>query len=202
MSSKITNVIPQQNFELIATKIATILLAEFQNQLILLPANTVFAIDKIWIERFIPFDKTELPAVNVFYSNSNYTDNDVFNSLGDAIFSIEVITNAKHTTSTNADVLASKKLQRLMGAIRYILEHPAYLNLDLQKFVFNTKIESIRAQQPQQQGDGLHTISGLINFTVKLRENNGAQNGILLDFTGTQFRVDNTNKGYFIYLEN
>jgi hypothetical protein len=202
MNSKINNIIPQQNFELIATKIAAIILAEFQNQLILQPANTIFAIDKIWLERFIAFDKTELPAINVFFANANYTDNDVFNSLGDANFSIEIITNAKHTNNASADVLAAQKLQKLIGAIRYILEHPAYLNLDLQKFVFHTKVESIRIQQPQQQGDGLHTISGLINFVVKLRENNGAQNGILLNLASTQFRINNSNKGYFIYLEN
>ncbi len=43
----------------------------------------------------------------------------------------------------------------------------------MQKYVFGTNIESIRIAQPNQSGDGLHTVSGLITFNVRLRENNG-----------------------------
>ncbi len=101
MSSKITTIIPTQKFEILGSKVATIILTEFANQLILVPTNPIFAINKIWLERFIPFDKTELPAINVFFTNSNYTDNDTHNSLGDSKINIEVITNAKHTNNTD-----------------------------------------------------------------------------------------------------
>jgi len=202
MSSRITTVIPQQNFELIASKVATIILTEFANQIVLEPLNTIFSIDKIWLERFIPFDKTEMPAINVFYNSSTYTDNTPHNSLGDSKFSIEVITNAKHTSNNDGDLLAAQKLHRLIGAIRYILKHPAYLSLDLQKFVFYTQVESIRIGQPTQSGEGLHAISGLITFNVRLRENNGDISGISLEKQTTTFLIDNSNKGYYIYIDN
>lgn len=201
MAAKILNIIPAQNFEALVAAVGAIITSEFANQLTLAPTATIFS-TKVWLERFIAFDKTELPAINVFFSNANYNDNDPHNSRGDVKLNIEVITNAKHTATAQADGLAVSKLNKLTGAIRYILEHPAYITLGLPKFVSSSLIESIRNTQPTQQGDGLHTVSSIISFNVNLRESNGNLAGINLDWTSSNLTIGSTDKGFYLYISS
>jgi hypothetical protein len=201
MAAKITNIIPVQNYAALVSAVGAILATEFAAQLVLAPANTLYS-TKIWLERFIAFDRTELPAINIFLNLANYNDNDPHNSRGDVKLSIEVVTSAKHTATAQGDALAVSKLNKLTGAIRYILEHPAYLNLGLQKFVFGTTVESIRNTQPTQQGDGSHTVSAVIIFNVNLRESNGNLTGINLDFTTSKLVIGSSAKGYYLEIVN
>lgn len=67
MATKITGVIPAQNFEAIRDAIAALLVLE-------LAAQTITASVKVWKERTIPFDLSELPAVNIYFDGAIYSD--------------------------------------------------------------------------------------------------------------------------------
>ena len=67
---KITQAIPPQAFEIIRNRIGLILAEEIDNQSILTYDPDLDL--TVWVERTVPFDKTELPSVNVSLARGSY----------------------------------------------------------------------------------------------------------------------------------
>lgn len=196
MAAKINIEITESNFEKIRDRICEILVTEFANQYFI-TGDELFNL-VIWKERFIAFDKTELPAINVFFNNATYSEKDINNSFGENRFSIEIVTNAKHTDTERGDTKASEKLQKILRIVRYVLENPNYLTLDFVRgFISSTAIESIRATQPNSTGDGMHTITGQAIFKANLKESNGDIAGIPGENYNTSVKLNQTDKGYY-----
>ena len=71
MASIISGIIPPQQFEIIRNKIGLILFEEIGNQFVLTADEKINA--KIFVERFIPFDKTDFPCINVLLKSLKIT---------------------------------------------------------------------------------------------------------------------------------
>ncbi len=194
--------IPEQNFELIRDAVASILTVELANQFAR-TANPLFEAG-VWLERFIPFDKEELPAIKVFYVSSSYKNNTFGNSKGECKIHIEVTTNAKDSASESGDKTASKNCQFLMGKIRYILSNPLYLRLgfSVPGFIEGREITDMNVSLPNNSQDGLHTIVGNLILNVRYEENNGDLTSTPGLIYSSQIKIDESDKGYKLEIDN
>jgi len=193
--------ITEQRFESIRNRIAFILADELSEQSII-TGNTLFdAI--VWIERFIPFDKIELPAINVYFKNVNYDENTPITSKGTNFYNIDVIVSGKDSDTSGGDKIAVLKLQKLLGVLRFILENPNYLTLDFsENFIYTTKVSDINISQPSSNQDGTHTVSGQLTFEVTAEELNGDIQPIAGEIYTSQQKIGTSEKGYFIQINN
>jgi hypothetical protein len=193
--AKINEAIQTQNFELIRDRIAQILTVELANQATL-TGNALFNA-KVWLERFIAFDKTELPAINVYLNNTSYDNQTAITSKGSNTYYIDVHVSAKHSTTNDGDKTASINLQKLLGVVRYILEHSVYLTLDFSRgFIYHTAVSEIKVGQPNDK-DGYNTVTGRITFDVNCEEKTKPSDPIEAFGYYTDVRIGETDKGFF-----
>ena len=189
--AKILTQIPEQNFELIRDKIKDILTDELDGQ-------TYTQDVSVFSERFIPFDKTELPAINVSFDSVPYDRHDQKSRHGENQYYIDIVVNKVHTETEQGDVQASLKLQRITGIIAYILSSPEYRFLDFDPGTVQSRwVEGINIGRLQDQ-DALHTIVSRITFKVRASESVGSLTGVAGEVYSSQVKLDNTDKGHLI----
>jgi hypothetical protein len=194
MAAKITGAIPVQNFESIRDTIASILVLE-------LAAQTLTTSLKVWKERIIPFDVSELPAVNVYFDTAPYDNHNAKNRRAVNHYIIDVHVNAKHTTGSDGDTLASVNAQRYAGIIMYILSSAEYYTLGYQPgIIANRRVESVTIGRIQQN-DAMHTVIAQIQFSVTANETVGDLTGMALTYAQTCIKIDTTEKGILIELK-
>jgi len=187
MSSKIPNIIPERKFETVRDKIVSILTDELTNQYSL-TTNSLYQAG-IFKERFVPFDKTELPAILVYFNNSEFDSKIPNNCKSDTTYAIEVHTRSSYTDSERGDTKASVDCDKLLGAIHYILSSPYYYNLDLPGVVQTTMVESLQiGRNSDPSGDSI--VVGLLSFKVRIMEDNGAIPSTQLDEVLTTFNEE------------
>lgn len=129
MAAKLTALIPQQNFEKVRDRIALILSEELQQQRNL-GLSELEGMEGVWIGRITPFQESELPAINVMLDNTSFEAQSAISVTGQNQYYIDVYTRAKATDDADADKLADRALDRIVGAVCTILRFPDYRTLD------------------------------------------------------------------------
>lgn len=196
MASIITEGINVGAFELIRDRIGLILAEELPNQAIIKDDNEL-NIQKIWVERFVPFSHTECPAINVSLSDGNYDDKSRLNQHGKYQFFIDIIDKAKTTDENLGGQLASVKVQKITNVCRGILAHHSYNTLAFAKpFVENTKVESIKIGNPGNDKESVNMVMARITFTVGAPENFAPTVPSDIDGYSTKSVLELTDKGY------
>lgn len=194
--SKIDYIIPVSNVEVIRDKIASILLDELYNQY-QLSGDELFNI-KVWLERFVPFDKTEIPTINVYYTNSSVIEKTPNTSKLKSSYNIDIYYNSKASQLVRGDVNSSLMLHKLLMVCRFILQNTNYLSLNINDlFIYTTYIDNIAITQPSEK-DGTFTIGATINYVVEHEEYNGELSGILGNIFNAQIKLNDTDKGYYL----
>jgi hypothetical protein len=207
MTAKINYIIPQQRFETIRDAIALILKEELAKQKAL-TTNILFDAG-VFIERFVTFDHTECPAINVIYDETLFSNKDNFNNTGEMQFFIDIISVAQDSTTKRGDQLSSENLHKLMGVIRYILDSMEYrlLNLDA-GIVQSKKVVRMRALSPDNtynvsvSNDSLNSISGRIYFNVRASEAVSFSETITVTEIHSTFTIEDSGLGYKIVVNN
>lgn len=203
----INTLIGQQKFELIRDRIAEILSTEIANQATIeghdLWTENIF----VWLERTAPFDKSELPCINVSMSSGEFDnyksngDND-----GNYQFDIDVFTKSVYSTTDNGDTRSTVLLHRILGVCKTILKNEQYKSLGFDtKFIGNTTIESIQIADPNTTRRENETESirlGRLVFKVRCNESNTAATPTTLTSYATTVRLYNTTQGYFYSTNN
>lgn len=193
--SLINGIIPQQSFELVRDRIGQILALEIANQFTL-TSNSDFDLD-VWVERFVPFDKEELPTINVSLATGGFTGHTQKSTDGTYTYFIDVFTKAISTDDEKGDQMASVKLQRLLGMCRAILENPRYKTLGFDPpSIFNRHCESISIAEPGKQ-DATSSVMGRLAFSVKVLETVELIDPVLIGRSDTRVKLYETDKGYF-----
>lgn len=192
----LTEKIPEQNFELVRDRIAEILADEISAQSLIIPLTPELNAT-VFVERFVPFDKTDMPCVNVVFANGNYDNQNTLTADGLYKYNIDVYAKAKSTTIDGGDKLASIKLHRLLGICRAILENPQYRTLafappSLQR----TTVVDIAIEQPQNTQDGSSVIMGRLTFDVSVCEGTQLQSANNISGWETSVQMDETPQGY------
>jgi hypothetical protein len=203
----INTLIGQQKFELIRDRIAEILSTEIANQATLEDHESWTENFNVWLERTAPFDKSELPCVNVSLSNGEFDnykatgDND-----GNYQFDIDVFTKSVYTTTENGDTKSTVLLHRILGVCKTILTNEQYKSLGFEsKFIGNRNVGSIQIADPNSMRREKETESirlGRLVFRVKCNETNTTAIPTDLDSYATTVRLYNTAQGYFYSTNN
>lgn len=193
--SQIQNVIPTQKFELIRDRIGEILADEINNQYLLSYNYNIDA--EVWVERIVPFDNTELPAINVQFVGGPYGDTTIKDTQGEYTYHIDVWTNSPSSNDGSGDVLARKKLHRLMGIVRAILQSPFYKTLGYAApFSCSRKVKDIAVNLLSPGQDALNSVMGRLSFVVRIPETHELVTPVLIYEYITQVKLYLTNKGY------
>lgn len=215
MASKINYIIPSRRFELFCDVIGLIIKEEFAKQK-QLTGNTVYDAN-VYIDRSLSYDAaTELPAVNVSYKRTVYSNQDIKSNLGDNIYMIEVTAKGIESATKRADYNSAKILYKLLGAIAYILSSAEYRFLGLAPgIVMGLSVREIKIYPPDpvynhnpiHLNDELSTVSGCLIFSVKAAEEvsdvDGVDSeGINLESIFTGMTIEDTDKGYKIIINN
>jgi len=191
---KLTNPIPYHNFELIRDRICLILATEYCGQ------NETKNV-KVWRERSIPFDLTELPAVNVAFDRVTFEPTNPKAQTGDLQFYIDIHVREKHAINENGDTLSSITAQRIAGITRYILMSPEYYLLDFDPgTVFYRFIDSIVTGKANVD-DSQHVIVNRVSFKVKANEFVNDLVPVTAEMFSTQIKLEETNKGHYLIIE-
>lgn len=203
MASVITESIPEQRFETVRDQIALILGDELANQFDLQSEPLFNA--TIFIERITAIDKTEMPCLNVFFVRSNYSDQVTAASASKsdpATYYVDVYTTANETPETPGYQLAAFDLHKLLGAIRYILEHPAYMRLGFEttKFIHHTRVASIEIAEPKADAEAMNSCFGRLTFEVIFNEITAGFAGTLGQEFHTTIKIDTSEKGYKVII--
>lgn len=191
MATKITYQIGQQNFEKIRDNIGQIIADELTGQTYAIGMGVT-----VWNERFIQFDQSELPAVNVSYNQTSFEDYDPTDQKGVNTYHIDVHADAAHTDSEKGDEAANAKVKRLAGIIRYILMSQENRFLGFETGVIRTRrVETIETGKIADQ-DTTHTIVARIVFRVESNETVQKLQGTTQEKTITEINLNETDKGY------
>src|ERR1043165_4972336 len=183
--------IPPQNFEQIRDIIVRILTIEFASQYAM--NNSYPKIDKIWSERYIPFNsETELPTINVNISKGG-TDNQSNKKLdGEYTYNIDCYTNASTTTENGpGDQYAMILMSKVAGMVCAILRNPLYNNLTLEPgIVIRTRVKGFFIGDKSTVEDALHSVVGRVQFVVEAIETNKLLSGSTeLQLSTTQVKL-------------
>ncbi len=199
--AKITTIIPAQAFEVVRDKIALILIDEIENQAGISYRKELDA--KVTIERFIPYDEADLPAVNVVLARGDFDNQTTIDSDGTYRYNIDIYHKAKSKAGSRGDTLAMLNLQALLGVCRAILESSQYKTLGFDDpFIMNRHVENIVIAEPADKKDTISIVQARITFIVTVPEKVDATSADLIAGFDTQVKLGLTEKGYIYKGDN
>lgn len=197
---QIKGIIPPQFFEVIRNRIAEILIDELNCQVLLTYDTDLDA--TVYVERFVPFDNTEMPAISVSFSAGDYNNQTVRDADGSYSYFIDIFTKAKTTDDDRGDKLAMLKLHKLLGVCRAIIQNPIYKTLGFEPpFIMSRQISNISIAQPKD-GDTLSVVMGRLILKIVAPEDVQLLTAKLIKGFDTQVKLALTDKGYIYSGDN
>lgn len=195
--------ITEKNYELIRNKIGEILTLELLNQVETF-YNDGAEDAEVYIERFVPLDKSELSIVNVSI-NEGLFDNHAQGSM-DGVYKIhvEIYTNSKQKGGVDADQLSAYKNQRLSGIVNAILSDPIYKTLGFSPgFIQRVRVMALSVGDMRAHEDSLATYATRLLVEVKSYENVTLPEGVPLTSNFTSVYLSDTGKGLqYVFLQD
>ncbi len=201
--AKINQAIPPRNYEIIRDRIGAILADEIENQYAY-TSEELLRNTTVWVERTQPFDKTELPAVEISLGETNYDNKHQGYADGMLTFNIDIYVSAKSNTNTRGDKKASFSAQRLAGVIWYILEAPFYNTLGFaDPIIGRSEVEGFGAIDKRtlelfriRAEDAEYTTATRLIYSVKTSNESIYANTRLLEGFDVNVKLEETNKGW------
>lgn len=197
--SVISEIIPAQSFEIIRDRIGEIISDEMSNQYVLTADEELNV--SVWVERTVPFDPTELPAINILYDRTDFGGQHQGHADGSNIYYIDCYSSSKTKNLQRGDVLANKNLQRLMGVCMAIMNNAQYRTLGFAPpFVMRRKVASAGVAQPAHQDTRSMAMARIV-LEVKVPETTSLVDAINIASYHTTTKLELTDKGH-LYIEN
>lgn len=193
--TKINLIIPSRGFELIRDRIFDILSDEIPNQATLQSNTDIDA--NVFVERFLPFNKTELPAININMATGNFGNKKAPDGIATYNFNIDIYCAAKTDSTNFGDKKAAFAMEKIAGIILYIFSDAQYRTLLFDApFITRVTVQDFNIKDPSTNGqDGLSTIMGRVNLEILAVEENELLASIALKESFTKVKLDETNKG-------
>lgn len=197
--SVINKPIKPQAFEIVRDRIGRILADELNNQGQISYDKDLMRV-KVWMERFLQFDKTEVPAINVMLAQGDYSGQTAIQHDGTYRYFIDCYFGAKAGTDGPGDVKAMFKLHKLLGVCRAIIMDPRYITLGFatpKGFIMNRHFESLNIQNPnEREHDADNNVMGRLTLSVKVPEASDPITFTNIKEFVTNVKLDETDKGY------
>lgn len=189
----ITTIIPPQAYEVIRDRIYAILQDEIKNQQTLSGDTETI---NFFIERSKPVQSVEMPAIVVSFAEADYETKTIVVKDGKYLYNIDVWNNSREVSGVDGDQLSSLDLQKLIGKVRFILEHPIYVTLLFPRpGITRVTVQKIAIGNPNQS-DMESVIMGRITLLVEAAENESFLNALAIAGADTVANIDTSPDGY------
>lgn len=189
--------IERKRFEQIGDQLGAILTDEMYRQ------GQDFEVDEcrevtVYRERITTIDAEEKAVVNVLYAETGFDNKHQGSSAGSNTYYIDIYAVEPSTRSgEDGDKLAALKLQRLMGIVWEILEHPIYKTLSLAApSISGLMVANMEIVNAKENDSALAMTFGRITVNVRAVEETGRSAGNALTSSITQIKLVETEKGY------
>jgi len=195
----IDGIIGNQNYELIRNRIGEILYTNIRNQEILTNTSIINAVD---LERFVTYDETDMPVINVVLSSGTYDNKQQQQVDGEYKFFIAAYASEKTLGADRGDKRAAFKLHKILGLCRAILENPIYKRLDFPTptsttgNIKSTRVGGIYIPKVEDIDDAKNAVMGYLEFYVKVPEGVILLEPIPIALSTTEVKLYLTDKGY------
>jgi hypothetical protein len=198
---KIFEQLPQQAYEAIRDRIASILADELRGQY-MFTYDSIYLNIPVYIERFKKFDGEEMPCLNVQIWKGETQTEDARGGMSLFSIIVDVYTKAEATETIDGDTLSVKLNQKLMGNCKSILKDARYRTLAFNApFIGNTKVAIIQFDNPDSTEDKYSTAHGRMIFEVRAADLYGMALARALAGWGTVVKLHETEKGFLYYGE-
>lgn len=192
--SKIDGIIPEQGFETVRDLIGAILKIELESQKT--KQNLTDEIH-IYTSRSTPFHQSEQLMINVLLDSGDYSNITEKGSHERTVFFIDVYTSSKETEDSDGGYNSTRKCDKYLGMIRYILSDHHYKTLGLPPgLIMGTYVDSFENFEPSNTQDAAYIKMSRLSFSVRINEDQSLWEGIKINSIFTQVKLDLTNKGY------
>ena len=195
MASIIDNLITEQGFELVNTKLGVILLEELTNQ-----KNNFNAFEndfEVFVGRQEAYGKSEDVVINVSFDNASFSDKTQHYVQSSDTFFIDIYCQGISTSGMSSSVQADRLGLRIAGIIRSILSSTKYNTLGLERgLIGGTMVESIQSSNQFNEQDSNSIKFVRITFSARIRESQEMWVGIDLLGNDSNIKLNLTNKGY------
>jgi len=187
--AKITESIPIQNFEICKHQIAFILQEEVDSQIDFSGEQIKIP---IFLDRKEPITNAENIVVNLYLTTGEYSEQTRVSSEGLYVFNIDIYTNSQSKNFNSSSVLDT-----VYGWIRYILSHPEYKTLDLERgFIAGTYVRSFVSQEKLLVKDSDSFDIRSVQFECRIYESQNGVQGNQLISNSTNYKICLSDKGY------
>lgn len=197
--------INQQNFELLADAIGSILVSELESQSKKTDndneSRLILRDTTVWKERIVPYSQGEKFIISVIWAGADYSNKTSSQVDGASTFFLDCYGSARTNDNGKGDQLGAVRTKRLVGVIRSILEHPDYRNLGLDRSIIGTSmITSIKRTTLEGQEDAAGVCMYRVTLEINSVECSGFNDAVLLTNNSTSVILEETEKGYkYIY---
>lgn len=192
--AEITEIIPEQGFEIVLRQLGAIIKLELDNQKSLQSLSEPI---NVYNSRITPFAMAEELMINVLLDSSNYSNLTQVSADGETVFNIDIHCSGKANKDNNGCLDSQLRLNKFTGMIRYILSSPKYQTLGLGgELIGNRRVTGFdNFDNPNKQDSSFVRISR-ISYTVNIHECQEAFEGVELAGTDTDVKLDLTELGY------
>ncbi len=200
MAVLITEIIPQQGFEIVLNRLGAILFEEVSNQ-----KNEQSFTDDVsfWIERQQPYDKAEDVVIVVSCNNIAYNGQTQHGAQGDTNYFVDVYARGHESEATTGNDDTRFKMHRYLGIIRYILNSTKYKTLAFPPaLVGGVNVQTIQFDDNYGRQDGAFIRFARLSVSVRINESQELWNTDPFEGMDTTIKLDLTEKGYKLIFNN
>lgn len=191
-------VIPPASFEIIRDRIGEILFSEIATQYEY-SGQEWANVKRVYIGRYVPFQESELPAINIGVGKIDLDGQTVIQSDGTTTFFIDVVAGATGSDEVDGAAMATADMQRLVALCRGIIEHTEYKTLAfVPPFIMFRRFSQILFN-PAETKDLSSVASGRLVLMVKAPENNGPFIPRTIGSYQTIVKLHESEKGYLYF---
>lgn len=195
--SEIVKPISSREWELIRDRVGLILAQELATQAQLDYDDSIFTLPDVFIERYTPFNHTELPAVNVMVADGSYTQETQQTQDGTWTIYIDAYQKGKDADGQRGDNLAMVKLHRLVGMMQAILMDSRFKTLLFEPgSISNRRVTSIKMADPTKAMEASNSVMARIELEVRVSDNVELVDAIPLADYATIAKMSDTGLGY------
>lgn len=199
MAIKITEAIPQQNFELLLQFIGAQLLIELDNQKAL---QAFTENQKVFLERATSVDVREREVtIIVLFDSITLDSKNPSDQMYIGTYFIDIYANGKASVGKSGGENTGLLLLKYLGLCRYILESQKVKEEIAPELRLNFSVNSVNVFEVNSNQDTGFSRMGRISLEVKLFESQEIFSGVPFSENHTNIKLQDTEDGYQLILK-
>lgn len=195
--SNIIKPIVRREWELIRDRIGLILAQELATQAQLDYDDVLFELPDVFIERYVAFNHTEMPAINVMVAQGEYTQETQQTQDGTWTFYVDAYATAKDEDDQRGDQYANMRLQRLIGMCQAIIMDSRFKTLLFEPgAISNRTVKGIMMADPTKAMEATNAVMARMTIEVRVSDEVELVDAIPLAEYATIAKLSDTPLGY------